>query len=1213
MPNWWDNYSDTSAPTPAPEAAPWWHTYAAASPIIPKASPSTEDILTGKTDMSGNAAPQSDEFGPRDRGVIGNFTHGLSEGLNAAAEPGYPAQPVGTSGGAGELLGSLAGGVMNPINIPQNIAAGEVGTLATKAAAPAIEGIGRLFGGKAASVATHAVSGAAGSAPFGTAEAAGHTSLEDVINNPVGVAADIGKSTATAGLLGAGVAAGLHGATAGVKALSGAKATLHPSTAGLPPIENTLSTFQDQMAGAEHPDLVKAPTPETTPDQMQATNAEMKRQADEATTESPVKRYTPEEAAAASGNKQGGTELLTEMAKKDGQFVEATITPDMLDQSPQEIAGEDGVSSDTIKSNIENPPEGEMPPILAVSSPDVEGKLTLADGRHRVLGEVAKGRLAGSQEPAQIKALVPEAWARERGLIPETPSWMTGENRPGVTHPAGITPEHQIENAMGASSLLGNPSVAGASFMGGTLAKAKAGWATLGQKIGAGKDFLGNIAGEALPTMARLNRESAEAGVHVRSSREYALARGTEAHEAMIRAAGGTRTEGKAVADKAWAALTEDNLRGLRDQLTAANDPQGAKAVRSMIGTAAPGLKTEAEYQATLSDPKVKAAIAAYEKFRPELEEKFQAGANNPNANLNTPITRGKQTGVRINLLAKVDSQGNMVNQNGTPGSGTAGGLRNPLNRKPKTARAATGTAGAYNVNAKEGVQHSFLSVTEPAAKREFTAALEKAGLAEIHRGYGDPVEGRKAVEIEPAKPARDKNGNAVVDKSGAPVMVQPLVMYPDPRILPEIRRVYNLDDSYSTSIITKLLNTHTGASLVGFGEAVYHTGTLVGGVQRAFNMKGGPASNLLNSGLIRLGRSLYSVGEEAMNAYKHTPESLAMKSERARVGATRPDSGSKWPGAVYIHGLHEAAAATIQRMVREAQQLGRIPKTETALRDAITKNLGQYNKGLKGKITAAMQESGAVPFLGTQKAQLGLLGRFYTGSTGVKGAAPSLRLNHFANLVGTAMQIGAASYLLSGHFFGREGVPLGDIDTGKDDKDGNPITIPTTFMFGLTPFKRSGGQKITTGLKDGRDKGLIAQDTYQEIVRNVTRLAGPGVKTVFTLATGKAFDPALFDVTPAPDDDAIPFVENAKTAAAQINSGATKAAARGVAALGFPETAGEMNRYAGHPEDSIARSQLRAILPAGAPVPNDDARLAAKRRDAQKRRAREARKSNAE
>lgn len=1230
------NILDVPAPTPAP-AAEW--------PGVPVAAPNPP-ALTSEQMLTGNfgGAPTGPYTEP-DRGILGNLGAGIASGVDTALNSGYMRSlhpSIATS--VGETAGGLVGSMLNPVNIPSNLAAGEVGNAAVQAASPLLSGIARVAGPRTAAFAGHAISGAAGNAPFGTAEAVGQLSPEDVANHPVQSAVDVAKGTGAAALMGAGISGGLH-------ALTGFKASTHASTEGLPPVAEapTITPDVTPVPEAVAPSIEPKQKPrmrlqydkvEGTPasndaivaraDEIKAADPSIKyfdakKQAAEELAgagetrtrlvPSPVEAgspektgqvYTAEEASKMVGNKGDSTGLLADTAKGDGTFVEATITPDMLDQTPHEIAAEDGIEGNKVKSFVEAPPEGGTPPILAVSSTNGGGKLTIADGRHRVLAAVARERL-GMTDNAGVKALVPEAWARERGLIPEE------RGMGGVTHPAGIDIDTNIEHAMGASALASNPSLGNASWMGAGLSKAKAGWSALGQKIGAGKDLLGNIAGETFPTTSKLHRESAEAGVHVRAAGEYALARGTEAHEAMVRAAGGTRAEGKAVADKAWAALTEDNLRGLKDQKLAAGDVNGANAVKSMIGTAAPGLMTEAQYQATLKDPKVQAAIKAYGKFRPELEQKFQEGANNQNANLTNPVTRGKQTGVRINLLAKVDSTGNMVNQTARTGSGSQGGLRNPLNRKPRTNRSATGTAGAYNVSAKEGLQHSFREVTEPAAKREFTAALEKAGLAEIHRGYGDPVEGREAIRIEEARPARDKNGNAVVDKNGAPIMVQPLIMYPDPRIMSEVRRVYNLDRNYKIPVITKLLNTHTGASLIGLGEAIYHTGTLVSGVQRAFNLKGNAATNLFNSGLIRMGRSLAAVGKEAIDAYKKTPESLAMKSERARVGATRPDSGSKLPGALYIHGLHEAAAATIQRMVKEAQDLGKIPKTETALRDAITLNLGQYNKGLKGRITAALQESGAMPYLGTQKAQLGLLGRFYTGSTGVKGASPALRANHFANLVGTAMQIGAMSYLMSGRFFGREGVPLGDVDTGKDDKDGKPITIPTTFMFGLTPFKRSGGQTLTTGLRDGRDKGLISQDVFQDIVRNVTRLAGPGVKSGFSLATGKALDPALFDVNPSAPDGAIPFVENLKSTAAQVNSGATKAAARGVKALGFPDTAAEMGRYAGHPEDSILKSQVRALMPTGATIPNDKARIAAMRKENQKKRMREARKSNAE
>jgi hypothetical protein len=1146
-------------------------------------------------------------------------------GNKTAAHFSAPAEGVG--GIIGETAAGLPGGFINPENAAENVLATITGAKSVEVAAPLLKRVAGVAGPRVANALSHFIGGASGGGGLSAMQKASQITPEQWAADPWGSLTEVIKSGGTGALIAGGTGTLIGGASKKFEApvskavpeQVGGMFGFKPDTSvtntapilrdkvvqdtanlraeqeaarNRPQTERAADVEQAGQAASENPELFKAPEQNASPQERAAVDRSMGLDADTVSKEDILDNYV--------GKNVDKGAMAMVLKDEPGDFVRTTVTPDDFNDIPRSNLDIDRAAK---YSKLDTP----APPVVATMGED--GNLQIRDGRHRLLAAALRDQATvGDPYGAQVEAIVPRRWVEARdGLTPsESP-------RPPVAQPAGIPVERNIKDAMGAAALGSMPSVQSNGWMARGVAGLRSGLNKLGQKIGGTKDMLGSIAGEAFPTHARLDRASAEAGVHIRTANEYAEARGNEVHEAMIRAAreagDSSRADAIDTANKAWAVLTEDNLRDLRNQKNASGDTEGAKQVRSLIGTAAPGIGSEAEFQAALRDPKVKAAIDAYAEYRPELEEKFQQGQGKTVAA--SPPTRGESTGVRINLLAKLDSDLNPVNQPPPSGTGTrSGGLKNPLQRKPRTSREASGTAGAYNVNALEGLQHSFKSVTEPAAKREYTAALEKAGLAEIHRGYDNPVEGRKAIEIEPAKPAMDAEGKAVLDKEGRPIMVQPKVMYPDPRIYSEVRGIYNLNEPVKIPVITSLLRSHTGASLIGLGEAVYHTGTLLSGVQRAFNMKHSPAGALFNSGLIRLGRSMAVVGQEALNAFRKTPESLAMKSERVRVGAGRPKAPTNLPGTWYIHTLHEAVGAAIQKMVHEAADMGKIPKTETAIRDAITKNIGQYNHGLKGQLTQILQDTGTAPYLGTQKAQLGLLGRFITGGTGVKGAAQSLRLNHFMNLAGSLIQVGAASYFLSGHFFGRPGVPIGDIDTGKNDKNGNPITIPTTFLFGNTAFKRSGLQKVVTGLRDGRDKGLIAEDTYNEIVRNVTRLAGPGVKSGFSLMTGKALDPALFDITPAPEDDESPqFLENAKAVAAQINPGATKAAAQGVRALGFPDTARQMERYAGHPEESVAESQLKALMPSGVNPPNDEARMAARRKENQKKRAREARK----
>lgn len=124
------------------------------------------------------------------------------------------------------------------------------------------------------------------------------------------------------------------------------------------------------------------------------------------------------------------------------------------------------------------------------------------------------------------------------------------------------------------------------------------------------------------------------------------------------------------------------------------------------------------------------------------------------------------------------------------------------------------------------------------------------------------------------------------------------------------------------------------------------------------------------------------------------------------------------------------------------------------------------------------------------------------------KGAAIQMRAINLSGNLTTLMLPGIINTFTTGDPFGRPGTPFGAIDTGLDDKDGNPRLIDLAELVGLRRGARVFGlNALVSGVKSGLTPGQIAKnmglESYQQFAHGWT---GPALGAVARLVAGKNF-----------------------------------------------------------------------------------------------------------
>lgn len=668
---------------------------------------------------------------------------------------------------------------------------------------------------------------------------------------------------------------------------------------------------------------------------------------------------------------------------------------------------------------------------------------------------------------------------------------------------------------------------------------------------------------QQFPRLTEENPEASEATSTAASSHVYAKSLRDLAERDVVQKHG--------VKPNAFgAAMTEDNLRGQADinrtkaaslRAEAAALRQQAKANQGMrkvglenkaaaaekqaadlqkIADNLPTLvgpdgafPTEAAYQAYLALPEVKAAAKAHEEFWNRYVEPMyrQRQGIDPDAE---PQGRGRQLGGRMSLLAKsaLESEAAALEGNVPPAAAREGSLRNKnVTKSPYSNRL---------VGAKHGYVTDYTEIMASKVNRETFGAAKRAGMDAL-------VEGGDAVLVAPGErpPENIKGEDAVpftdvvaprraTDTAEA---VRPRsTLYVREGLAAEVRRGWKMDRPATMGPVTRVMGALNTASLTGLAD-------------NFVNITRGLAIPLMRpmSGRLKTESVLNAVAwpvqvarhlARTIQAVRASAKDLETQAEMARIGASRsyksePILGDAKQGAfarfnpwsILRRGVEKVGTA-IDRGARYQMnhafdslvKHGHAQDTPTNRRDFVNQ-MGNYVRAGQGPFVRTMVDTGLGPFTQAKVARWGNRFRVATADPGAKATGKasrfSLALEMLTKATGAFTTIAAVNALTSGSPWGRPGTPFGNIDTGKDDEQGRPLSFGFLDATGLGDVaKMVGGQAYITAKR----RGMSETDALESAMRQVANqglsfAASPTVTAGTILLSGN--NPYGFKVTP--------------------------------------------------------------------------------------------------
>lgn len=542
--------------------------------------------------------------------------------------------------------------------------------------------------------------------------------------------------------------------------------------------------------------------------------------------------------------------------------------------------------------------------------------------------------------------------------------------------------------------------------------------------------------------------------------------------------------------NKFGTALTEDNLRSI------AQNPERT-GVGTTIGKKGSPFQTEEEYKAFLADPAVKQAIARHIEQWDEIVGPMyrQAMLLDPDVEL---ASRGLQTKARVNLYATKEGE--------KGGIRTASGLTATLQRKSPFGRVAKGT-GTYNTNYADMMANTFGQQLEIANKNEFEKQLVASGNAIIGKPGERPVladgEATRGVPMRTLTLATEK-GNIPLNR----------YLYVRDSLFAEYLRAADTDPNKVPELAQAAAKVLNRSALAGFTDFTVHGSNLFTSLTTRPSVSGELLADTL---LSMTGRADILVDFGKM-WIKSSQNNQAQLEQLATIGALRdyiPAGQSKlnpltWSGKA-LNWMDKTTRLILDDAYQSMVKEGWVTDSETNRREFVNQ-VGQYNRRAQNRIVRAARDSGLGPFAtaGTTFNALGF--RFAGMSPGVKAssalAATALRANVLSKWVGAFTLVMGLNYLVVGKMTGRPGVPIGNVDTGRDDKNGRPLSVPVFDLIGAGRALRVTG--IHGGLEAYR-KGLTNADITDSAVRDIynaqiSPFAGPPIRFLGSFANVSPF-----------------------------------------------------------------------------------------------------------
>jgi hypothetical protein len=677
------------------------------------------------------------------------------------------------------------------------------------------------------------------------------------------------------------------------------------------------------------------------------------------------------------------------------------------------------------------------------------------------------------------------------------------------------------------------------SPLGGPIERVKNAWHSL---VDGAKEFGGAL----YPRTTRVSPKSGEALAELIASPVYAR----EAAPVIAAEVLGTERWGpfrrpiKDLDVKAGAALVEDNLRSIAQQLADEGDLEGAVKVTGIVGGEGSPFKTEADFQAAIRDPEVKAVVDRYKKwFSGEPEQNYRASQGfAPEHEL---PSRGQRTGARVNLIAVKEGEapkGSVVY------AARRGNLQNPIRKPSPFARKAYGSGQAYDVRLSKMIENTLKKGTWNANLHRLYDVLQSEGAAVKGKGGAHPMIGNRATK------------ELKIDVGG---QVQYLHVRDD--VYGEVRRALNVDQGPESGILRTLASTANHISLVGFGEGLTHIANSIGPLIRA------------PGGFFNLARWM----KRSVDVALKSPEAMNAMVGLAKIAAIKPTMDAKpWEKFTPTHYLGRiidvvtrGARLAMNDAFNSAVERGLVEDTPTARRD-FTNQLGQYMKQGQSWMIRWARDTGFGPFVTAGSNYFAQGVKFMGVNPGVKGrtpyAAARLRLTVMGSIVAALAAVALWNWLKRRDVTGGKSIPFGAIRL-DDSEDGKPRYLDLLAILGVTRgLRNTGALAAIEAKRHGLTKGETADRAVKDVTGGLIRpFAGPLVEAAAIAKTGRTVEGHQLARLAAPGQSQ--NTENLKAAAKSLNPFAKLAAGEKA-----PQFGPFSVRSAPHADESAAMELLR-------------------------------------
>lgn len=646
--------------------------------------------------------------------------------------------------------------------------------------------------------------------------------------------------------------------------------------------------------------------------------------------------------------------------------------------------------------------------------------------------------------------------------------------------------------------------------------------------------LLRKMAGEAVPKTMALAAESGNKMVRFAS----ATTAGPHMARAQAREVLGDRFNDKPFRRRLGAVLVEDRLRAIRrgflEAARDATDPAEqarfqaqANDVNTLVG---PGrvFETEADFRRELRDPDIAGAIERH-KQGPQYEA--QLYHTTADGVLAGP---GVNTGAFINLSPIYKSSPQAIFTSSRKGDYTR-----PFKRRSIFSRRAAGTADVYELDYEPLVERMLRGNYEEYTKRELYDQLVRDNVAAVL----PPGEPRPTFDGRPAEKFQIKRQTLVTTQGGQTRIIpqyENLWVHPD--VAHELRQAEHIGSPISNVALARTAAVINKVQLALGTDAVWHIGNMfstISGSQGGENflvdlVRKVPLPNLVDT--------ITRVTISARRILQNDPEVLNQIAELSQMGSIRADVPERGRVSRLINLLDKAGRVVRDDMYRNLTQrkniLGKplIEPSEAGRREW-NNQLGQYNPRLMGQLESFFKEAGLAPFIVAARNFNRMALRKVTLSPGVRAAnltsAIQMRAVEAFGVFATLIAVPTIlNTITTGRPAGRPGVPIGAIDTGRDDANGKHIYIDPAQWIGLRRGMRiTGINALLEGMIRGQPARQIKKQMAHDFIGAVAHpWAGPIVQMGSVLGTG--YTTAFFKESKDPGD----YWENFKAAMKQIN-----------------------------------------------------------------------------